>query len=205
MKRRTLGSRLGLLCFIAGALLWQATSVAKGQGDIPAGRDITGTVIGISGRLAGQSRPFRLRIDRYTSADEAQRLNTALQQGGEDELMRVLTGMEAGRIIIGNGVGLPANAIIATPQGAGSVKLTVLYQRNIPIFELRYGTRSSDYRFGFAELYLNSRGSNQGTLIPAARVRLKDGNTWEVEDFGEFPARLMGLQVHGPGGRNTRR
>jgi hypothetical protein len=205
MKRRIFGSRLCLLCFVAGAMLLQATSVAKGQGDIPAGRDITGTVIGISGRLAGVSRPFRLRINRYTSADEVQRLNTALQQGGEDELMRVLSGMEAGRIIIGNGVGLPANAIIATPQGAGGVKLTVLYQRNIPIFELRYGTRSSDYRFGFAELYLNSRGSNQGTLIPAARVRLKDGNTWEVEDFGEFPARLMGLQVRGPGGRNARR
>jgi len=34
-------------------------------------------------------------------------------------------------------------------------------------------------------------------LIPAARVRLRDGNTWEVEDFGVFPARLMGLRVRG--------
>jgi hypothetical protein len=205
MKRRTLGSWLCLLCCIAGAMLLQATSVAKGQGDIPAGRDITGTVIGISGRWAGQSRPFRLRINRYNSVDEVQRLNAALQQGGEDEVLRVLSGMEAGRIIIGNGVGVPANAIIATPQEAGRVKLTVLYRRDIPIFELRYGTRSSDYRFGYAEIYLDSRGSSQGTLIPAARVRLKDGNTWEVEDFGEFPARLMGLQVRGQGGRNARR
>jgi hypothetical protein len=202
MKRRTL-SRLGLLCFIAGAMLLQATPVAQGQGEIPAGRDITGTVIGISGRWAGQSRPFRLRVNRYTTAEEVQRLNTALQQGGEDEALRVLGGMEAGRIIIGNGVGIPANAIIATPQAAGSVKLTVLYRRDIPIFELRYGTRSSDYRFGFAEMYLNATGGSQGTLIPAARVKLKDGNTWEVEDFGEFPARLMGLQVRG--GRGARR
>jgi hypothetical protein len=32
-------------------------------------------------------------------------------------------------------------------------------------------------------------------LIPAARVRLRDGNTWEVEDFGTYSARLMGLKV----------
>lgn len=95
--------------------------------------------------------------------------------------------------------GLPGKyflyGIIATPQEAGRVKLTVLYQRNIQIFELRYGTRSADYKFGYAEIFLNPRGASEGTLIPAARVRLKDGNTWEVEDFGEFPARLIGLQV----------
>jgi hypothetical protein len=197
MKRRRSGSLLCLLSLIAGAALFQTTSVAKGQRvDIPAGRDITGTVIGISGRWAGRSRPFRLRINRYTTPDEVQRLNSALQQG-EDELLKVMSGMDAGRVVIGNNVGVPANVIMATPQEAGRVKLTVLYRRDIPIFELRYGTRSSDYRFGYAEIFLSPRGNNEGTLIPAARVRLKDGNTWEVEDFGEFPARLMGLQVRG--------
>ena len=78
-----------------------------------------------------------------------------------------------------------------------TAQLTVLYQRNINFFELRYGTRSENYRFGYAEIYLRRRGNNEGTLIPAAQVRLRDGNTWEVEDFGVFPARLMGLQVRG--------
>lgn len=27
--------------------------------------------------------------------------------------------------------------------------------------------------------------------------RLKDGNTWDVEDFGVFPAKLMGLRSSG--------
>jgi hypothetical protein len=36
-------------------------------------------------------------------------------------------------------------------------------------------------------------------FIPAARIRLRNGNNWEVEDFGTFPARLMGLQVRGRG------
>jgi hypothetical protein len=62
--------------------------------------------------------------------------------------------------------------------------------------ELRYGARSTNYPFGYAELYVG-RGENEGMLIPAAHIRLRDGGTWEVEDFGTFPARLMGLRVRG--------
>ena len=78
----------------------------------------------------------------------------------------------------------------------GGTKLTVLYQRNVSFYELRYGARSEDYRFGYAEIYLDRRGEGQGTLIPAAKVRL-EGNNWVVEDFGEFPARLLGLRARG--------
>jgi hypothetical protein len=115
--------------------------------------------------------------------------------------MRRLERMDAGRIEIGTGVGVPANFIIRTDEGEGRTKLVVLYQRDIRFGELRYGTRRSDYRFGYAELHVG-RGANEGMLIPAARVRLRGGNTWEVEDFGTFPARLMGLQVRGRG-RNS--
>lgn len=163
---------------------------------MPASRSITGTVVGISGRFAGRTRPFKLNINNYTSPEDVQRLNAALQSGGQDELLRTLSRMDAGRITIGNGVGITANAIIATPREGGT-KITVLYQRNISFFELRYGTRSEDYKFGYAEIYLNGRNQSEGTLISAARIRLKDGNTWEVEDFGAFPARLMGLQMQG--------
>src|SRR4030095_2083811 len=160
-----------------------------------AGRTINGTVYFISGRASGRTLQFRLIINRLTSPEEVNQLNATMQSGGQDELMKVLTKMEAGRIQIGTGVGVPANAIIGTPSGDGT-KLIVLWERNLGFGELRYGTRRSDYRFGYAEMYIGP-GANQGMLIPAARVRLKDGSTWEVEDFGTFPARLMGLQVSG--------
>jgi hypothetical protein len=80
--------------------------------------------------------------------------------------------------------------------------LTVVYQRNIRFSELRYGSRSEDYKFGYAELFLGRNGQGQGTFIPAAKIRLREGNTWEVEDFGTFPARLLGLRARG--GRNAR-
>ena len=113
--------------------------------------------------------------------------------------MREMRDMRAGRIQVGTGVGIDANVILPLPGEDGGTKLIVLFERNINFYELRRGTRSADYRFGYAELHMPTgrRGSGEGTFIPAAKVRLRGGNTWEVEDFGVFPARLMGLQSRG--------
>jgi hypothetical protein len=189
-----------VLCgIIVSLMLLEPVMVVKGQDDRFSSRYITGTVIGMGGRFGGRTLPFRLIVNRYTSADELQQLTAALQGGGQDNLLNTLSKMNAGQIQIGNGVGVPANAIIVTPEEMGGVKITVLYRRDIQFFELRYGTRSSDYRFGYAEIFLGGRGNSQGTFIPAAKVRLRDGNIWEVEDFGEFPARILGVRARSTG------
>ena len=169
---------------------------AYAQSDAFSGAIITGTVYFVGGPRPGRSLPFRLVVDRLTTTDQVSQLNSALQSGGQDGLMRALEHLKAGRIEVGNGVGLPANAIIATDEGEGRTKITVLYQRDVRFNELRFGTRSTTYPFGYAEIYVG-RGEDQGMLIPAAQIRLRDGNTWQVEDFGVFPARLMGLRVRG--------
>ena len=189
---------LSALCFALTLGLEPAgvsAKSARAAKPVRAGQVVTGTVVGISGRLAGRSLPFRLNINHYTSADDAERLNSALRSG-QDDLLSALSKLDAGRISVGNGVGVTANAVFATPSAEGGTKLTVLFQRNVSFFELRAGTRSSDYRFGYAELYLDSRGRGEGTFRPVAKVKL-EGNTWVVEDFGVFPARLMGLRSSG--------
>jgi hypothetical protein len=200
-----MNSKIGMKCLlvlgcVGISMLAHPAFLAGAQSERWAGRRVTGTVYFIGGGRPAQSREFSLRINRLTSPAEVEQLNQALQSGGQDELLRVLSKMDAGRITIGSGVGITANAIIAVPQG-DSTKLIVLYERTLGFGELRYGARSRDYKFGYAELYLGG-GGNQGMLIPAAYVRLRDGNTWEVEDFGTFPARLMGLRVGG--GRGPR-
>ena len=187
-----------VIVLLLGLVVFNPGTKALAQGEGLVGRTITGTVYFISGRRPGLSLPFTLVINRITTADEVSQLNSALQAGKQDELLRTLSHADAGRIQIGSGVGVPANAIMVADQGDGRTKITVLYQRNLRFAELRFGARSVDYPFGYAELYVG-RGENEGMLIPAARVRLRDGNTWEVEDFGTFPARLMGLRVRGHG------
>ena len=186
MRKRSLVFLLGALCLVAAS----AAEAAAQQ-------YVQGQAVGIGGRRARLNHPFSLTINRYSSPDDVQQLNQAMRSGGQDELLRVLSRQNAGRISIGNNVGVRANAVIATPAAEGGTKLIVLYERNVAIFELRYGARSADYRFGYAEIYLDARGRGQGTFIPAAKVKLEGDNNWVVEDFAEFPARLMGLRSSG--------
>jgi hypothetical protein len=158
---------------------------------------ITGTFVSMSGRTSGQTRQFTLTINRYTPPNQLRELNEALSRGGQDELLRTMSKMDAGRVQIGTGVGVTANAVIVDPWDDGGRKITVLYERWLQFFELRYGTRSRDYPIGYAEMFLDRNGRGEGTLIPAARVRSRGENTWEVEDFGVFPARLIGLRSRG--------
>ena len=195
MKTRTL-VMLVVMLLLCGIAVVNPRTKTSAQGEGLVGRTITGTVYFISGRRPGLSLPFTLIINRITTAGEVSQLNSALQQGKQDELLRTLSHADAGRIQIGSNVGVPANAILVDEQGNGRTKITVLYQRDMRFGELRRGARSVDYPFGYAEMYVG-RGDNEGMLIPAARVRLKGDNTWEVEDFGTFPARLMGLRVRG--------
>jgi hypothetical protein len=204
MRRSILVGLSCLFLFAVWAALFQPVTQATGGSAAAAAaayqrgaRYVTGTVVGIGGRMAGRSRPFRLIINSYTPPGDVERLNSALRRGGDDELLRELSGMKAGRIEIGSGVGVTANAVIATPQAEGGTKLTVFFERNVSFYEMRYGTRSSDYRIGYAEIFLDARDRGEGTFIGAARVRLRDGNTWEVEDFGAFPARIMGVRSTG--------
>ena len=190
MKRRKVLVFLVVLCCAA---LFPLPSQSHMDGT----QRINGTFIAIAGRSAGRSGPFSLIINRYTAANQLRELNEALGRGGQDELLKTLSKMDAGRIQLGSGVGVRANAIIPDSWGDGGTKLTVLYERYIRFFELRYGTRSQDYPIGYAEIFLDRTGRGEGTLIPAAKVRLRNENTWEVEDFGVLPARLMGLRASG--------
>lgn len=158
---------------------------------------ITGTFVSMSGRTSGRTRQFTVTIDRFTPPNQVRELNEALSRDGQDGLLKVMSKMDAGRVQIGTGVGVRANAIIVDPWGDGGRRITVFYERWLQFFELRYGTRSQDYPIGYAEMYLDRNGRGEGTMIPAARVRLKGGNTWEVEDFGVFPARLLSLRSKG--------
>ena len=196
MRRKTPVMLVLMVSLLSIGAFYPRTNVLAQEGLV--GRTITGTVYFIGGRRPGRSLPFTLRINRITTADEVRELSSALQAGKQDELLRTLSRKDAGRIQIGTNVGVPANAIMVNDVGDGRTKITVLYERNMRFAELRVGARSTDYPFGYAEMYVG-RGENEGMLIPAARVRLRDNNTWEVEDFGTYPARLMGLRVRGGG------
>lgn len=196
MRIQRILMQLSIAALLAVALGAFSAGTVLAQTDIYEGSTVTGTIVSFGGRGGSRSGNFRLIIKNYTSRAEVESLNDALRSG-QDSLLQAISGMSAGQIQIGGGVGVPANVIFAEPSGDGETKITVIYQRYVGFSELRYGTRSADYKFGYAELFIRRNGNGQGTLIAAAKVRLRGGNNWEVEDFGIYPARLMGLRVRG--------
>src|ERR1700752_3576272 len=73
---------------------------------------ITGTFVSMSGRTSGRTRQFTVTINRYTPPNQVREFNEALANGGQDQLLKAMWKMDAGRVQIGTGVGVRANAVI---------------------------------------------------------------------------------------------
>ena len=155
----------------------------------------TGTLIGIGGPLAGRSTPFTLTISGVTSDQDARRYVGTLAEKGQDGLMSAVKDRKLGTFALTGQVGRDVNVVRVHPTETGR-KITILFERWLNLFEVRYGTRSEDYPFTYAEIYIDAEGKGEGTLIPAARIRFdKSEQSVEVENFGIYPARLSGIRV----------
>lgn len=163
------------------------------------GTTFTGTAViygsGFSTRTI--TRPFTMIIESQTSDADARRYLSTLERGGQDALMREIGSNDLGRFSMGNSVGLPLNAVVVDTDG-GDTRIRAVFRRWIGFGELRRGARSVDYPFGYVEIRIDPQtGRGEGTIIPAAKIRFRGEDTVEVEDFGTFPGRLMGIRMRG--------
>jgi hypothetical protein len=177
---------------IAIAVLFGTVSAQRGM-------TITGTAViyGSGFNTRTVTRPFTMTINRRTSDAEVAGYLDALQGGGQDALLRAIDKNDFGRFSLSGSVGEPLNAVIIDQDG-DDTRIRAVFRRWVGFGELRRGARSVDYPFGYIEVRFDRRtGRGEGTFIPAAKIRLRGGNTVEVEDFGTFPGRLMGVQMRG--------
>ena len=162
------------------------------------GTTITGTALiyGSGFNTRTTTRPFTMTLNGKTSPEEAARYLSALQQGGQDSLMRAIDSNNLGRFALSGSVGQPLQAVIVDEDG-GDTRIRAVFRRWVGFGELRRGARSVDFPFGYVEVRVDPRtGRGDGMIIPAARIRFRNNNV-EIEDFGTFPGRLMGVRVRG--------
>ncbi|HTH52120.1 MAG TPA: hypothetical protein VL501_09315, partial [Pyrinomonadaceae bacterium] len=117
----------------------------------------------------------------------------------QDDLRDALRHNEVGRFSIGGRVGLPVEAAIAD-NVEGRTRIRAVLERWQGFGELWRAGRSLDYPFSYIELYIDRSGSGQGTFIAAAKIRWRNDkgqNQVEIEDFGTFPGRLLGVKMRG--------
>jgi hypothetical protein len=203
--KKQLGSISRLLtavCCVAVIALSSQPSEAQSRSKGGTGREVfTGTIfffpgptVGGPGRTRTTSRTFTLTLNCTTPRADVDRLAGILKSDGQDGLLRAISREKCGVIQVGAGVGRDINTVSITNTEEGERKITMLFERWLEFFELRYGTRSRDYPFTYIELFVNDKGRLEGTMIPAARVRFIGENTIEIENFAAFPARMTGMQ-----------
>ena len=188
---------LVILCGLA--LCWNsnaASAQSQAAEEAPRPEVFTGTVIGIGGRMGGVSRTFTLTINGYTSDEEAKRLLDELKEFKQDGLLKAVKKLKMGRVSVNGQTGKDVNVIRASETEDGKRRIVLLFERWINMYELREGTRSRDYPFSIAELYLDKDGKGTGSFIAAARIKFvvdkKTGKpTVELENFGMYPAHVV--------------
>lgn len=148
------------------------------------------------------SRTFTLKIDRVTASADAARYLNILEQSGQNALMDEIRNNDLGQFSLGGSLGRDLNAVVVDNH-EGKVRIRAIFDRWVGFGELRAGARSVDYPFGYVEILVDQRtGKGDGTFIPASRIRFKSGkngaaDTVEIEDFGIYPGRLMGVTSRG--------
>jgi hypothetical protein len=191
MKRLVAGF-LTLCCVALVAFSGSPARAQTGAGDR---MTFTGTIVGIGGTLGGRARQFTLDINGTTPDGDVTRYVELLAGRGQGAVMNEIRNQRLGRFTIAGQLGRDVNFVRIYPTENGGRRIIIVFERWLNIYEVRYGTRSQDYPFSYADIYVDNRGRGQGTFIPAAQIRFDDNNhTVEIVNFGIYPARLANVR-----------
>lgn len=201
MKTKISVGRLLVVCCIVSVGVFMPSSNIQGQnkhkqGHLPAKEVYTGNAVAIGGQFGGASRPFTLEVTGYTPDEEVQQDFLILRTQGQDDFMKAIGNKKLGFLAFDGQVGRDLNFVQETQTENGR-KITILFERWLQMFEVRYGTRSQDYPLTYIELFINDNGKGEGSLIGLAKVTFdkKNPNNLDIENFGTYPARLMGVEL----------
>ena len=200
MKTKRLLGTLGICCIFTIGLSLAPPSLTGEDKERPprssAKEVYTGSVAAIGGQFAGASRPFTLEISGYTPSDEAQRDFDILRTKGQDDFIKAISHKKFGSFSLDGQVGRDLRFVQESQTEKGR-KITILFERWLQMFEVKYGTRSQDYPFTYIELFVNDNGKGEGSVVGLAKVSFdkKNPDTLDVENFGTYAAKLMGVEL----------
>ena len=194
MRRRAAGLFATLTMLVLGSLGAYAQDKKKsGFQEV-----YTGTVVSMNGPM--RTTTFNLSIKDFTSDEDAQKYLSVLAEGDQDDLLKLIGDLELGRLSGMRTVGRRLIVARKTPLADGRTRIVVAFERWQTFAELRSGGRIQDYPLGLMEIILESGGKKgAGTFIAACKIDLKrDKKTGkyqlELENFGTYPHKVMGVQ-----------
>ena len=147
-----------------------------------------------------------IRITRWSTAEERERLISTAVEKGQDALLRSLQKMpDHGRIAIPAWTGPdPHNARLgwtlhyafATPGDDGGLRIGIATDRYIGVWEAREQPRTIDYPFTLIEIRLDAEGKGVGKMAVATKIDFdKKTKQMVLENYASEPVRLNEVKI----------
>ena len=153
-------------------------------------------------RMVGAGSTFNvdIYIERYSTDEESKVLQKALLEGGSEAVQKALQKMDSiGKITLTGRVGFFDLKFIRSHQTGEGRRIYALTDRPIGFLEAYYSNRSVDYDFGLMQLDVKpdkkkKKEKGEGALIYAAKLKLINGNSLEIETYGNSPVQLRSVR-----------
>jgi hypothetical protein len=147
-----------------------------------------------------------IRISRWSTEAERERLITTAVEKGPDTLLRALQKMpDHGRISIPGWTGPdPHNARLGwtlhyafvTPAEDGGHRIGIATDRYIGMWEARERPRTIDYPFTLIEIRLDPSGQGVGKMAVATKIEFdKKKKQMVLENYASEPVRLNQVKI----------
>jgi hypothetical protein len=151
--------------------------------------EFKGTVIDVGGVIPGGGVPsFKMKIEKYTSDEEALRFAKLLSEKGQDALASQLHDIKNGSFSIGSSFPYHVSITRFFEQDGKRV-FRALTDRPITMFEKFGSLRDMDHPFGFIEIIVDSNGNGTGQIVVATEIQIKNG-ALEMQYSGLEPFRI---------------
>ena len=155
--------------------------------------ELTANAIGTGGPLTSAvASQVDIRISRWSTPAETQRLLTTLKEKGAEALLdAVRDAKSVGTIRTPGNLAYDLRFAAEEMLGDGMRRVVLMTDRPISIWESVNRPRTIDYPFTMIELRLNSRAEGEGKLNLAARIDASStGRTVQLENYDTQPIHL---------------
>ena len=149
----------------------------------------------------GNAGVVEFKVQKWSTAEERQKVIETMVEKGPNELLNVLQDMPAkGRMRFPNYMGPDPNNwrlgwdikyTWTTPLPEGGHRIIIALDRYMSFQEVRNQPRTVDYPFTLIEIHIDKEGKGQGKMAYATKIQFdKKKNTVELENYSSEPVRL---------------
>lgn len=146
---------------------------------------------------ASAATTYDINIERWSTPEEAARLQDILAEKGADALLETVQKLpRVGSIARTGHLGWDIRFAQQITAAGGGRRILIATDRPMSFWEAANQPRSADYAFTLAEVRLGPDGKGEGKLVPAAKIEYdQESKTLEIENYNSEPVRLTQVEV----------